>query len=691
MPYQRWVNTCPCSTYLRTGDPKCPSCGQQREVAGWSYSMHESMAAYQSLYGLKPVGPHRKLADESFRSMTVSCDACGGEGLLDDPPRWIACGTCRGLCRVFTVPPEVVDGVRSQILEAFPDAAAERLEGFPGTPVIHDLATGEILGADESERTPDRAPLHPAYFTTRLRWEGAEAPDWPKEFVIISAHATTGERWSDEENDAADEALYDELIQRDLWIEFVTGYEPASGHAEPSYAVVLPLNKARELGRSFRQDAIFYVRGDELFVTRCEDGAPLVPVGPFRARLDLVVGESYRRDLDEDSPWVRLSAERFLESLDARLVDDAEATQSTGRVFRPRRPFTLGDVALEAAAPDDKPLLRPDVKADYWPLRDLADRLPWIGDIGTIIECSVTDSMVSSVWGLGEFAIGDRGYVYYINDYEGFDHGTPEVLGAWEPRKDPAAKRACVVSSYARSWDKIGLPPLLGQWVSGDPDLLIACLLRVLDGPTGSRASWDGIVDTILTTDWLHFRNRAGLDAVSEHFSIPFTRLSRAAWSLEASEFLPRVARGEVTPAEREAVAALYLGCITWGLEPDPKDSQWLGPVNELCGSWQIGYADVEGMIEEGPLEHLDLRPDGSFSWEPEPSWLAESGAWGIEVTPNGEPRLCFDTDTGDRRCHYVVLHEMPDVGTFFHLQRSRADAVVFKDRILRGYRLSRE
>jgi hypothetical protein len=129
MPYQRWVNTCSCSTYSRTGDPECPSCGQQREVAGWSYSMYESMAAYQSLYGLKPVGPHRKLTDESFRSMTVSCDACGGEGLLDNPPRWIACATCRGFGSVFTVPPEVVDGVRSQILEAFPDAAAERVDG----------------------------------------------------------------------------------------------------------------------------------------------------------------------------------------------------------------------------------------------------------------------------------------------------------------------------------------------------------------------------------------------------------------------------------------------------------------------------------------------------------------------------------------------------------------------------------
>ena len=291
MPYQRWVNRCSCS-YFRTGLPTCPECGRPRELAGWSYSMHEAMAAYQCLYGLKPVGPHRRLADESFRGLTVSCDACGGEGLLGDSPGWIACGACRGLRRVFTVPPEVVDSVRAQVLEEFPEAAAARVQGFPGSPVIHSLGTGEIIGAaDEPQRPPDRPSLHPAYFGTRLRWEGEEVPEWPEEFVVISAYATTGERWSDEENEAAHAALYDELSKRGVRIDFVTGYEPQSGHAEPSYAVALPLDEARELGRSFRQDAIFCVRGNELFVTRCEDGSSLVAVGRFSDRLDLVLGD----------------------------------------------------------------------------------------------------------------------------------------------------------------------------------------------------------------------------------------------------------------------------------------------------------------------------------------------------------------------------------------------------------------
>lgn len=531
--------------------------------------------------------------------------------------------------------------------------------------------------------------MHPAYFNTRFHLAEEKTPDWAEEFVIISAYATTGERWTAEENDAADEALHDALLGRNIWIAYLTGYAPDSGHAEPSYAADLALDDARALGRRFRQDAIFHVRGDDLSVTRCLEDSELVAVGSFRERVD--VGRSGGRlGNDDDDPWPRISPEGFRQSIDARLVDDDGAAAEGARVLRPRDRFTLGDIALDAAMPDDKALLRPDVETDYWPMRDLAKRLPWIGGIGTVVECSVTDSMVSSEWGLGEFAIGNRGYVYYITDYEGFDHGTPQVLGAWEPRDDQAAKHACVESCYARSWNEIGLPPRLGQWVSGHPELLIACLLRVLEKPIGERGSWDELADTILSTEWLHFRSRTGLDAVSRHFGIPYARLSRAAWSIEASEFLPSVAANEATQAELEAVAALYLACITWGLQPEPDELQWLGPVNELCGSWQVGYADEDGMIEEeGPFVRLDLHPDGSYSWEPEPTWLGGSGVWGVEMTPSGEPRLCFDTPGGERHCHYLVLHEMPELGTFFHLQRTRADAVVFKDRILRAYRLS--
>ena len=130
-------------------------------------------------------------------------------------------------------------------------------------------------------------PLHRAYFRTRFRWAGGDTSGWPAEFAIISAYATTGEQWSDEENEAGHESLYLELERRNVWVEPLTGYAPDTGHAEPGCAVELRLEEAKALGRRFRQDAIFHVRGNELFVVQCAESGRSEFVGAFRERLDL--------------------------------------------------------------------------------------------------------------------------------------------------------------------------------------------------------------------------------------------------------------------------------------------------------------------------------------------------------------------------------------------------------------------
>ena len=40
-----------------------------------------------------------------------------------------------------------------------------------------------------------REPMNPSYFETHFRLE-TPISDWPCEFVIITAHATTGESWT---------------------------------------------------------------------------------------------------------------------------------------------------------------------------------------------------------------------------------------------------------------------------------------------------------------------------------------------------------------------------------------------------------------------------------------------------------------------------------------------------------------
>jgi len=131
--------------------PTCKHCGEAGEPGGWRYGMYEDMAAYQTLYRLKPTGPHRKAADDAFRALTVACDVCSGRGVIDHPLGGAVCPSCRGLRLLFTVPEDVVDTLRQQVLDAFPDAAADPVNSFPTGVVILDLARGVIVGSSRSE------------------------------------------------------------------------------------------------------------------------------------------------------------------------------------------------------------------------------------------------------------------------------------------------------------------------------------------------------------------------------------------------------------------------------------------------------------------------------------------------------------------------------------------------------------
>lgn len=147
-----------------------------------------------------------------------------------------------------------------------------------------------VVGVGGGEVEVRNAARPPAYFDTLFHAERDEAPEWPEEFVILSAHATTGDPWSEDKKAAANEALYEELVLRELRVEPLTGYDLNSEHAWAGYAVVLPLDEAIRLGRLFRQVAIFHVLEDVLSVTR-RDGEPgTVPIGRFRERLEVVAG-----------------------------------------------------------------------------------------------------------------------------------------------------------------------------------------------------------------------------------------------------------------------------------------------------------------------------------------------------------------------------------------------------------------
>jgi type I restriction system adenine methylase HsdM len=126
--------------------------------------------------------------------------------------------------------------------------------------------------------------MYPEYAETHFQplepWE-----DCPDEFAIITAYATTGEKWTAAQNEAADRKLEARLRKLSLWVRRITGYSPATGHAEPGWAVPLSFDAACDIGDEFKQDAIYLVSKDTLAVSHCDSRRKRIEIGPFAARV----------------------------------------------------------------------------------------------------------------------------------------------------------------------------------------------------------------------------------------------------------------------------------------------------------------------------------------------------------------------------------------------------------------------
>ena len=126
--------------------------------------------------------------------------------------------------------------------------------------------------------------MHPAYFETMFFPE-LPVCDWKKEFAILTAYATTGEKWSAERNQRADEQLKHDLQQMNVRFTRLTGFSPNSGHAEPGWAIRMEFEPACDLGMKYLQDALYYVRGQSLYVSFCDERRQLKYVSDFPSRL----------------------------------------------------------------------------------------------------------------------------------------------------------------------------------------------------------------------------------------------------------------------------------------------------------------------------------------------------------------------------------------------------------------------
>ncbi len=125
--------------------------------------------------------------------------------------------------------------------------------------------------------------MEKSYATTRF--VASEDVIWPIEFAIVSARSPTGERWTEAENERADLALW-RLLDNGRWLKRIICISSTPPVKEPCWAFEMPFQDACDVGVTFRQEALFWIRGDELFVSYCDHRRELRALGRFRQRLD---------------------------------------------------------------------------------------------------------------------------------------------------------------------------------------------------------------------------------------------------------------------------------------------------------------------------------------------------------------------------------------------------------------------
>jgi hypothetical protein len=124
MPHRVWKHHCKESdSEVLLGVEVCPDCNYCGIYDGWHYSMFEAMGAYQQRTGLKPIGPHRGLADQLLDPLFSLCQDCNGRGVLEDRDRWRLCPGCDGAIATLVADHRAVSDALRKILEAFPNAS----------------------------------------------------------------------------------------------------------------------------------------------------------------------------------------------------------------------------------------------------------------------------------------------------------------------------------------------------------------------------------------------------------------------------------------------------------------------------------------------------------------------------------------------------------------------------------------
>lgn len=124
----------------------------------------------------------------------------------------------------------------------------------------------------------------PEYLDTLFVVSEPPASGWPRAFAVVTAANafSAGSREGDAE---ADRMLRDDLARMGVTCLRVTGVSPDWRHREHGWAAwPLPLERAVDLGRRHRQNAIFWVEDGTVVVVSCATDERR-EAGPWEARL----------------------------------------------------------------------------------------------------------------------------------------------------------------------------------------------------------------------------------------------------------------------------------------------------------------------------------------------------------------------------------------------------------------------
>jgi len=182
-----------------------------------------------------------------------------------------------------------------------------------------------------------------------------------------------------------------------------------------------------------------------------------------------------------------------------------------------------------------------------------------LGGLRSVVYCSVSSSMVSGSWGLVEFRAGGRGYICNQADSGiGADENLP-ILAAWEPAEDEMAREDCILRIYEENWDRLVLPPSMGEWASGDSALLTRAIARVVKGhPT----AWGELFERLNKCPEVKNADSEAVSATAALIGMSAGETGEVLRSVKGS-----IEQGDAKLSEdqQRAVIALYVICISRG------------------------------------------------------------------------------------------------------------------------------